>query len=50
MVTESPAAQPETVNPGVAVDVLPTVILLLIVSVTDVAPATYPVTFAGFKV
>jgi hypothetical protein len=40
MVTESPAAHPETVNPGVAVDVLPIETPLFIVNVTEVALAT----------
>lgn len=40
MVTMSPVAHPETVIPGVAVDVLPTVMPLLIVSVAEVKPAT----------
>jgi hypothetical protein len=50
MVTVSPDAHPDTVNPAVDVLVLPILTPLLIVSVADVTPLTYPDIFAGLNV
>jgi len=50
IVTVSPDAQPDIVNPAVDVLVLPTTTPLLIINVADVEPLIYPDIFAGLNV